>query len=293
MRKNNDYRERANKNWTEDSVRLILTPSTTAKSIFYYIQETGYFKTSYPYFTERANLNSFLLIYTISGKGHLKLGDSNYELAEGSCCFINCMDLHYYEADRKADWEFLWLHFNGANALGYYEEFSKDGLTVIDIQEQFLIESTLRRIISINQKKAPFTEALTSNLIINILTELLIQKSSHNSQSIFIPDFIRETMKYIDRNFNSRLSLESLAKNVSVSKYYLAREFKYFTASTVNEYIIITRISYAKELLKYSEEPISEITYKAGFLNVSHFINLFKARENMTPLAFRREWKGL
>lgn len=292
MRQNGNYVERANKNWSKDSIRLIITPSSTAKSIFYYIQETGYFKTSYPYFTERANLNSFLLIYTISGKGHLKIRDKAHVLKEGSCCFINCMDYHYYETDRKEDWEFLWLHFNGANALGYFEEFCRDGYEILEIQEKFLIESTMRRIISVNQKKAPFTEALTSNLIINILTELLVQKSSHNAQSIFIPDYIKETMKYIDRNFHSPLSLEILAKNVNVSKYYLVREFKYHTAVTVNEYLILSRLSYAKELLKYSEYSINEITFKAGFHNVSHFINLFKARENMTPLAFRKEWKG-
>lgn len=292
MKQTVDYVERANKNWSEDSIRLILTPGAVARSIFYYIQETGYFKTSYPYFTERANLNSFLLIYTISGKGYLKVRNRSYELEEGTCCFINCMDYHYYETGRKEDWEFLWLHFNGANALGYYEEYCKDGCEVLKIQEKFLVESTMRRLISINQKKAPFTEALTSNLIINILTELLIQKSSHNSQSILIPEYIKETMKYIDKNFHSPLSLGLLAKNANVSKYYLSREFKYYTAVPVNEYIILSRLSYAKELLKYTEDSINEITFKAGFNHVSHFINLFKARENMTPLAFRREWKG-
>lgn len=292
MKKITDYKERLNTNWSGDSIRLILTPSQVAKAIYYYVQETGYFKTRHPYFTERVNLNSFLIIYTISGEGLLKYENKEYNLAEGSCLFINCMKHHYYEAVRNGEWEFLWLHFNGTNALGYYEEFSKENFEILDVREKFLMESTLRRIISVGQKKLPYGEVLTSNLIVTILTEILIQKCSHNAVSILIPDYIKNTMKYIDKNFTEMLSLEKLAERVNVSKFYLAKEFKFHTAATVNEYIILSRLSYAKELLKYSDLSVNEITFKIGINNVSHFINLFKARENMTPLAFRKEWKG-
>lgn len=292
MKKITDYKERLNTSWSTDSIRLILTPSNTAKSLYFYIQEVGYFKTNPPYFTERTNLNSFLIVYTIRGKGLLKYENNEYHLSEGSCFFINCMKHHYYEAVRDHDWEFLWIHFNGANALGYYEEFSKENFDTLIIQDRFLLESTMGRMISINQKKLPFVEVLTSNLIVNILTEILIQKNSHNAINILIPDYIKETMKYIDKNFTKPLTLKTLSDRVNISKFYLAKEFKHYTGSTVNEYIIITRISHSKELLKYSELSVNEIAYRIGLNNVSHFINLFKARENITPLAFRKEWKG-
>lgn len=287
-----DYKERYNTNWSRDSIRLILTPTQTAKSIYYYVQEAGYFKTTYPYFTERVNLNSFLFIYTISGKGLLKYENKEHSLTEGSFIFINCMKPHYYQAIGKDEWEILWLHFSGANTLGYYEEYIKEGFELLMVQDKFLVESTIRRIISINQKKLPYVETLTSNLIVNILTEILIQKNSHNAVSIFIPEYVKETMKYIDKNFFNQLNLEILADKVNISKFYLAKEFKHNTGSTVNEYIILSRLSHAKELLKYSELSINEITFRIGFNNVSHFINLFKARENMTPLQFGKEWKG-
>lgn len=292
MKKITDYKERYNTNWTRDSIRLILTPTQTAKSIYYYVQETGYFKTTYPYFTERVNLNSFLIIYTISGKGLLRYEDKDYNLKTGSLLFIDCMKHHFYQALGNEEWEFLWLHFNGTNTLGYYEEFIKEGFELLMVQDNFLMESTIRRIISINQKKLPYVEALTSNLIVNILTEIIIQKSSHNAASIFIPAYIKETMKYVDKNFSDQLSLGILADRVNISKFYLAKEFKHYTGSTVNDYIILTRLSHAKELLKYSEVSINEITFRIGLNNVSHFINLFKARENITPLQFRKEWKS-
>ncbi len=184
------------------------------------------------------------------------------------------------------------MHFNGNNTLGYYEEYTKEGFELLSVQDKFLMESTMRRIISINQKKFPYVETLTSNLIVNILTEILIQKNSHNAVSIMIPAYVKETMKFIDKNFADQLTLETLADKVNISKFYLAKEFKHYTGSTVNEYIILSRLSYAKELLKYSELSVNEITFQIGLNNVSHFINLFKARENITPLQYRKEWKN-
>lgn len=59
----------------------------------------------------------------------------------------------------------------------------------------------------------------------------------------------------------------------------------------VNEYLINTRISYAKELLKYTDMSVEEITYETGMNNVTHFINLFKKREAITPLKYRKAWR--
>ena len=55
----NKLLERYSSSWSEDSIRFINTPGKTAKSIYFYVQEVGYFKTQPPYFTEREHLNLF------------------------------------------------------------------------------------------------------------------------------------------------------------------------------------------------------------------------------------------
>lgn len=285
------FSERASYDWSEDSIRIITTPTRVAKSIYFYIQEAGYFKTRPSYFTERKNLNSFLLVYTISGKGFLRYEDEKYTLEPGQCFYINCMDYHYYSNYENEPWEFLWIHFLGNNALGYYEEFRKNGLNILTVTDQFLFESTLRRIIAINTKRDITTELVTSKLITTLLTELLIESSTNSAKSIFIPPYINEIMKDIDKNFLEILNLDFFANKYGISKYHLAREFKKYTGTTINEYIISTRISFAKELLKYSNLSIEEITYACGMNSESHFINLFKSRESITPLGYRKEWK--
>lgn len=243
-----------------------------------------------PYFTERAGLNSFLIIYTLSGKGQLKYRGKTYYLLPGSAFFINCMDHHYYECLSGQEWEFLWLHFNGQSALGYFEEFMKNGFHILNGLDSFFMESTLRRILSLTLKKDLHSEILVSSLIVQILTQLLIQNSSENLGLGFMPPYLKSILKEMENRFQEPLTLDLLSEKFGVSKFHLSREFKRYIGTTPNEYLILTRLNHAKELLKYSETTVEEIAYACGFHHVSHFINLFKKHEKTTPLQYRREW---
>lgn len=292
MRRKSDhkYLERVDYTWSEDSIRFINTPTMSAKQLFFYVQEAGYFRTSPPYFTERENLNSFLIIYTLSGKGQLKYMGQTYYLLPETAVYINCMNHHYYECLSNQEWEFLWLHFNGASSLGYYEEYMKNGFHILNGTDRFFMESTLRRILSLTIKKDLHSEILVSSLIVEILTQLLIQNSSENLGLNFMPPYLKGVLKEIEKHFQESLSLDMLSDKFNISKFHLSREFKRYIGTSPNEYLILTRLNHAKELLKYSELTVEEIAYTCGFHHVSHFINMFKKHEKSTPLQYRREW---
>ncbi len=286
------FLERASFDWSEESIRFINTPSPKAKSTYFYMQEAGYFKTWPPYFTERAGLPSFLIVYTLSGNGLLHYEGHEYSLTTDKCFFINCMNHHDYLTNPDCRWEFLWVHFYGSSSIGYYQEFVRDGFRVLDIQNKSTFEKTLWQIININQKKLASRELLTSHLILTLLTELLLLSSEGLFDNSVLPDYINNCMKYIDTHFQEDLSLSFLAETQHISKYYLSREFKHYLGITLQDYLINTRITFAKEQLKYTNLPVSNIAFSCGMHNVSHFINLFKSRENMTPLAWRKQWQA-
>lgn len=284
------YLERADYSWSEDSIRFINTPTISARQTFFYVQEVGYFRTEPPYFTERANLNSFLIFYTISGKGLLKYQGQSYHLLPGTSVLINCRNHHYYECLSGQEWEFLWLHFNGSTALGYYEEFIKNDFRVLKETDPFFMERTLRRILALTQKKDLHSEIIVSSLITEVLTHMLILNSSENLGLSFMPVYLKNVLKKIEDQFQEPLSLDQFSEEFSVSKFHLSREFKRYMGTSLNEYLILTRLNHAKELLKYSNKTVEEIAYACGFHHVSHFINLFKSHEKATPLQFRKQW---
>lgn len=285
------YKENLDFTWSEDSIRFINTATPRARQVFFYVQEAGDFLTSPPYFTERENLNSFLLIYTLKGKGKLSYRGKTWHLTPGTTAYIDCMEHHYYECLKNQQWKFLWLHFNGPSALGYYEEFLKSDFHILDSMDAFFMESTMRRILAITRRKDLHSEILASGLITEILTQILIQNSTETLGLGFMPDFLKAAVKEIDVRFKEPLTLDFLAAQTGISKYHLAREFKRYIGMPPNEYVIVSRLNYSKDLLKYADLTVEEIAFECGFRQVSHFINLFKKHEGTTPLKFRRLWQ--
>ena len=63
--------------------------------------------------------------------------------------------------------------------------------------------------------------------------------------------------------------------------------------SSPHEYQIELRLSYAKELLKYTDLPVNEIAERCGINQASHFINLLNQGEHITPLQFREKLEAM
>ena len=56
------------KDWSEDSIWIINTPSELAREAFFYVQEIGMFQCFPNYYTEHENIASFLVILTLAGE---------------------------------------------------------------------------------------------------------------------------------------------------------------------------------------------------------------------------------
>lgn len=103
-------------------------------------------------------------------------------------------------------------------------------------------------------------------------------------------DMINEIIKYIEDNYNQPdISNESLAYILNLTPSYFGKLFSENIGKTVREYIIDLRVSKAKELLKSTNLPISDISTRTGFNNPTYFIQLFKKNVGTTPNQYRSE----
>lgn len=283
------YRESSENNWSADSIRLILTPSPNAKGMYYYAQEAGYFKTGQGYYTQRENLNSFLIVYTLSGRGFLRYREKEYTVLPGQVFFVHCMDFQHYEAE--GNWEFLWVHFNGGASLSYFSRYiaASPPVAVLPGEEGNAFEGLLWRLLAANKNRDYTTEAVTSHILTGLLTALAVLPKSPGSPAL-MPAAVRGAVAYIERNYAQEITLQTLAAYLLVSPYTLHKEFKRHMGMPPNAYLIHCRLNHAKELLKYGDLSVKEIACQVGIENVSHFINLFKKSEHKTPRAFKIEW---
>lgn len=87
---------------------------------------------------------------------------------------------------------------------------------------------------------------------------------------------IYETTSYIHANFQQELSLQFLADKAHVNSYYLSHQFKKITGFTLVNYIQMTRVRNAQQLLLYSNLKISDVAERCGFNSFSQFNRVFR-----------------
>lgn len=81
---------------------------------------------------------------------------------------------------------------------------------------------------------------------------------------------------------------EFIAREVGKDYHTLSTLFSSVENVTIEQYVILQRIEYAKELLKYGEKTLSEISYTLGYSSVQHLSNQFKKVTGMTPREFKK-----
>lgn len=98
---------------------------------------------------------------------------------------------------------------------------------------------------------------------------------------------VNKIMDYIQKNYQTDISLETIASTFWIHKVYLAKIFKQETGKSVNEYIRQIRIEKAKELLIKENIRISEIVTATGFNSPQSFYTIFKKHVGMSPGEYR------
>ncbi|NCA93509.1 AraC family transcriptional regulator [bacterium] len=95
-------------------------------------------------------------------------------------------------------------------------------------------------------------------------------------------------IKYINENFRSKLTIEMLAKEFSLSESCLSKTFKRETGYNVSEFILNTRINEAKHLLGSTKLSVNDIAEELGFSSANYFGLIFKQKAGVSPLTYRK-----
>ncbi|NLM25568.1 MAG: AraC family transcriptional regulator [Firmicutes bacterium] len=267
--------------------------SETEKAMFYYIQSTGHYYSKPIYCCRRQSLDSILIKYTLNGTGYLKYNDQSYTLNKNDLFIIDCRKPHYYGTSKTDLWEMVWLHFSGGESKRYMQQILEFHGPVFKCEANNRVLRNISQIQRLLKSGNLQINMLASALITEILTELLIKSRFPIENINEPPAAVKQTIRFIEKNYARTISLDQIAAETGFSKYYLSRVFKQYTGKSPYEYLILQRLQASKVLLKNTTYPIHLIGQKVGFDNPSHFIKIFKQYEGTTPLRFRKIWNQL
>lgn len=262
----------------------IYTPSALARKLYLYPLLAGYFIYEPGYFIERNHFDNFLIMYISKGICTVSAGSKSYTASAGQFVLLDCYHPHSYGSEDL--WEAVWMHFDGPLARAYYDEIWSGCGPVISPAHPEVLSGLLSRIYEIFRTSCPLAENTLSDYITRILNGLLFSVQG-KKRSALRTSSITDTIAYINEHFHESLSLDALAKQANISPYHFTRIFAKETGMTPHHYLIATRISAAKFLLKSSGSSIKEIAFRTGFQSETSFCNTFKKWEGCTPSQYR------
>ena len=106
-------------------------------------------------------------------------------------------------------------------------------------------------------------------------------------QSLKHTDVVATIKEYILANFDRKLTLEDIGRQVYLSHSYVSSIFKKETGLSVVDYANQIRIDRSKRLLLETDLSISFISSRCGFDDQSYFTRMFKKFVGMSPRNYR------
>lgn len=273
------------------SERVIYTPSSFAKNSLLHLQETGSLTALTPHVSKRDNLSSYLFFIVLSGSGEIGYEDAKFALKAGDCVFIDCGKPYYHKSSENL-WTLKWVHFYGRNMKEIYTKYLQRGGGCTFSPVNFSrYELLLDEIFFISKTSDSVRDMKLCERIMSLLTGIMEDGSHFDGRpKPGKREDIHDILIYLDRNFQRKISLDELAAEFYVNKFYLTRIFKEQTGQSISEYLMNKRITHAKALLRFSGKTLEKIAEESGMGDAGYFSKTFKRIEGITPGEYRKIW---
>jgi AraC-like DNA-binding protein len=102
------------------------------------------------------------------------------------------------------------------------------------------------------------------------------------------PAQITRARRLIEEQYREKLTLNAVASQAAINRFYFSRLFKKVTGLNFTNYLSRLRVEKAKNLLLNRNYRVSEIGYEVGFQSLTHFNRAFKNIAGESPTGYRR-----
>ena len=234
----------------------------------------------------------------ISGKGKLRVGKYTYDV-HGSQLFLTVPGIEMcYKADEKEPWYYCWTTFEGKKAWQYLQNAGFS-------EERYLLNCNIEvnRFLECSQEMLSKPDLNLSGELFRLgqayhFLSLAIESYETNNRksgvysSLSSDDYVRFAIRHIQNNY-SNLKIQSLADNIGLNRTYFTAIFKEKMYMSTQEYLMQVRMKHACDLLKETDLPIKMIASSVGYENALTFSKIFKHKEGVSPLDYRKNGESL
>lgn len=225
----------------------------------------------------------------LSGSIHILIHGKEYILSEGDMAIIFPNQPHSYTTVENN--QILLIFFEATFPGDYTVDLLNhvpDNPIVPKHQELADHLTTLYQLYK-KQCDDRLLKAYTSLILGHALPLLLIKKVDYKKDM----DVILKILTYIDTHFLDPINLNTLEKELGISKFIISRFFSDLFHISFRDYINRQRAAYAHMLLLSTTNPVTNIAFDSGFNSLRSFYRVFKREYGVTPNEYRKSFNQL
>ncbi len=230
------------------------------------------------------------LFYIVGGDGQFRIEDRLYPVKSNQLVIVNPNVNHTEVSYEAHPLEYIVLGIEGLELSVDNQQDSR--YRILDYRGSGDVLTCLRHILQETQSAQPGYETICQAYMEILIVRLLRSTSFSITDTTASPPVSRQCAiirHYIDIHYKEPLTLDLLAKEAHVNKYYLAHAFKEEFGLSPIHYLISRRIEESRYLLQETDMSLSQISQILGFSSASYFSQSFRRATGTSPMSYRKE----
>ena len=228
------------------------------------------------------------ILYVAGGAGEAILEGKKFRLAPGDLVVVNPGTLHEERSDAKAPLRLIFLAIRDFAVPGLPAGcLSQEKYRVLSCGEyRYKMDIYLRELLQETSSQIEFYQEISQGLVSALLVLVMRLIRINPEDEAALSQECQKIKEYLDQNFTSPITLDSLSETVYISKHYLSHLFKEQTGVSPIKYLTSKRMEKACELLSETELPVSEVSKAVGYENPLYFSQVFKRIYGISPVKY-------
>lgn len=240
--------------------------------------------------------HSHVLVYMYSGELEIKERGKVTGLHKGDCAFIR-KDFSVQltkQACNGEQFKAIFLMFTDKFLRSFYNRLDKGSLPQDARRSKvslYRLPSNRPDIVSLFESMTPYFHSgiqPTDELLELKMTEglyilLNTDKNLYASLFDFADPWKIDIMSFMEQNYTNDLSLEEMANYTGRSLATFKRDFSKVSDLSPQKWVIRRRLEAAHALILSGTQKVTDICYRVGFKNLSHFSKAYKGLYGCSP----------
>lgn len=120
------------------------------------------------------------------------------------------------------------------------------------------------------------------NKLIKTIKNIIMNSNSN------LEELINDAKVFINENYMSDITLESVANEMCISSYYFSKLFKKQADINFIDYLTDIRIKNAKNKIRNTNKSIKQISKEVGYNDPNYFSRVFKKQTGYSPSKYKK-----